>query len=410
MGLGLPLHLARNTVSRSFARGMRAAGFTCLAAAFLLAVVFQSARPADVLWPAMVAVLPMALLLWLSGRYPTALLSAAYIVVGAACVFWYIATFCGQSPTIVASDALPVSFVEISLVMVAGPRTGVGMRILWSTLGYAAATLASAWAFLTNGLPASFDVDTLLAFLLICILLFITSASRGRGRPTQPLLHRAARDEQLAAMRYRIEVKAAAMLHDTVLSHLAAIANSTPGALNPILSNEIKRDLELLLEGDWLSEETVDAVTESRLAWEASALFAAVQESRAAGLDIDVTGDFGVVGRLDREGCYALGLAAKQCLMNVLRHSGTTEAEVAIQGSDTEVSVMVIDAGRGFSEKETASDRLGLRNSVRRRIEGVGGTVQVWSTPGRGTTIMMRVPARPARPTAELTEAFDDRR
>jgi len=57
------------------------------------------------------------------------------------------------------------------------------------------------------------------------------------------------------------------------------------------------------------------------------------------------------------------------------------------------VSVMVIDTGKGFSEEETGSDRLGLRQSVRRRIENVGGTVQVWSTPGKGTSVMIRVPA-----------------
>jgi signal transduction histidine kinase len=52
-----------------------------------------------------------------------------------------------------------------------------------------------------------------------------------------------------------------------------------------------------------------------------------------------------------------------------------------------------VDAGSGFEEAETGDDRLGLRQSVRRRIELVSGTVQVWSTPGRGTSVMIRVPA-----------------
>jgi signal transduction histidine kinase len=53
---------------------------------------------------------------------------------------------------------------------------------------------------------------------------------------------------------------------------------------------------------------------------------------------------------------------------------------------------MVVDTGRGFSEASTGSDRLGLRSSVRRRIELVGGQVNVWSTPGRGTSIMIKIP------------------
>jgi signal transduction histidine kinase len=55
--------------------------------------------------------------------------------------------------------------------------------------------------------------------------------------------------------------------------------------------------------------------------------------------------------------------------------------------------VMIIDGGKGFSERETSVDRLGLRQSVRKRIETVGGTVQVWSTPGTGTSILIRLPA-----------------
>ena len=110
-------------------------------------------------------------------------------------------------------------------------------------------------------------------------------------------------------------------------------------------------------------------------------------------MTVDVTGDLGAIGRLSSERDQAVGLAAKQCLVNVLRHAQVERAEVVIIGSESDVSVMVIDAGRGFSEEQIASDRLGLRQSVRRRIENVGGDVQLWSTPGRGTSILIRVPA-----------------
>jgi signal transduction histidine kinase len=108
------------------------------------------------------------------------------------------------------------------------------------------------------------------------------------------------------------------------------------------------------------------------------------------------------VARLDHESSTALGLAVKQCLVNVLKHSGTTQAEVAVYGSEADVSVMVVDTGKGFMETETGADRLGLRNSVRRRIEAIEGTVQVWSTPGRGTSIMIRVPADVASESEEM--------
>jgi signal transduction histidine kinase len=60
----------------------------------------------------------------------------------------------------------------------------------------------------------------------------------------------------------------------------------------------------------------------------------------------------------------------------------------------------VIDAGRGFDEAATGRDRLGLRTSVRSRIASVGGRVQVWSAPGRGTSVLLQVPDGTGAPVA----------
>jgi signal transduction histidine kinase len=163
----------------------------------------------------------------------------------------------------------------------------------------------------------------------------------------------------------------------------------------------MERDLEILIGEEWLSEALPAIDSKTRADWQNSGLYAAIQESRALGLEIESTGDLAAVARLGRESSVALGLAVKQCLVNVLRHSGTTHAEVAIYGSETDVSVMVVDTGRGFSEGETGADRLGLRTSVRRRIEAIQGSVQVWSTPGRGTSIMIRIPTDAVAATSE---------
>jgi signal transduction histidine kinase len=75
--------------------------------------------------------------------------------------------------------------------------------------------------------------------------------------------------------------------------------------------------------------------------------------------------------------------------------------------SHADVSVMVVDTGRGFDTADVAPDRFGLRGSVDRRIDEIGGTVKVFSTVGRGTSIVIRVPASqlqdaaPAQATGE---------
>lgn len=408
MSLGLPSHLAPHTVSSSYARGLHAIGMTLIAAAALFAVVFQAAYPAAVLWPAVIAVLPMMVLLWLAGRSRTVFFSAAYLIVGAACTYWYILTFSLQLVPIAMSDAFSYAFLKVALVLVGGSGAGLAVRLTWAAAGYLAAEAASRIAIAQSRHGVPLDLTTVISFAIVAAAIVISEIGQHRYRRTQPLIHRAARDEQLAAMRYQIEVKAAALMHDTVLSHLAAIAGAQHDRLDPALRTQMERDLRTLIGEEWLSEASRGVDAASHANWQQSGLFAAIQEVRELGLDIEATGDLASVSRLERESSIALGLSVKQCLVNVLRHSGTTRAEVAVYGADTELSVMVIDTGKGFELDEMGADRLGLRHSVRRRVEGVGGSVQVWSTPGRGTSIMIRIPAarrgEPGRPEAERVD------
>lgn len=402
MSLQLPPHLAPRSITRSFARALHAVGFTCLGAALVLTVAYQAAYPEDELWPAMLALLPMGFLLWLDNRGRSFVISATFLAVGAAGVFVFVFTYYNQPHPIVVDDAFAPAIVKIPLIMVAGVGSGLVPRVAWCIAGYVTSGVAAAGAMLASGSRFSFDVTTLLAVVLLIIIFVLANESRRKTRRSQPLLYRAARDEELAALRYRIEVRAAALMHDTVLSHLAAVAGAPPGSDLRNLRDTIARDLDLLVDQEWLRDERFDAVDSHLLDWQESALFAAIQEAEAMGLRVETTGDFSVILRLDREQSLALGLAVKQCLVNVLRHAGIDRAEVAIDGSPEEVTVMVVDAGRGFSETETGTDRLGLKQSVRRRVEAIGGAVQVWSTPGRGTSIILRIPVLETQQAAAL--------
>ena len=90
----------------------------------------------------------------------------------------------------------------------------------------------------------------------------------------------------------------------------------------------------------------------------------------------------------------------------MLKHSGTAHAELAVYASSADVSVMIVDTGRGFDAERVAPDRFGLRASVQERIEEVGGSVKIFSTLGRGTSVMIRVPvALGARTTVSIESA-----
>jgi signal transduction histidine kinase len=392
MSLGLPAHLAPQALSRAFSRGQYWVALTCLMGALLVVLVFQWHEPDAVLWPAALALLPLFILLWLNGRSRTSFSSASYLIVGGAAVYWYALIFYSQTIPLVSSDAFSPALPKIALLMVGGSGAGLTAGVLWATAGYLVAEIAAGAAILESGKALEFDALTFSSLAGLLVVFILVNVGRRSSWRAQPRLHRAARDEQLDALRYRIEAKAAALMHDTMLSHLAAIATSSPGPLPVALQSQMERDLEILIGEEWLSDASSVVDAKTRADWRSSGLYSAIQESRLLGLEVESTGELAAVARLDRERSLALGLAVKQCLVNVLRHSGTTQAEVAVYGSETDVSVMVVDTGKGFSEAETGADRLGLRNSVRRRIEAIDGTVQVWSTPGRGTSILIRVP------------------
>jgi signal transduction histidine kinase len=396
LSLGLPSHLARVTLSLAFQRAFHAVAFASLLCAGLVVVAYMADRPQLTLWPALAAVVAMAVALWLNDRFESVLFDVSYLAVGAAGIYWYSMTFYIQLPDVVASDTVWLALPKIALVMVAGAGVSAWSAVAWAVAGYATAETLALVSAAQVGAPTGLDSYTFTATVIAIVAIVLSVFSRFRARKAQPLLHRAARDERIAALRSGMELKAAALLHDTVLSHLAAIANTPKTELTPELAEQIRRDLEVLVGEEWLRE--VEQPAPAGADWRKSPLFLAIQDAKLQGLVVDGTGDIAAVARLDRARSNALGLAAKQCLANVIKHSGTMKAEVAVYGSDAEVSVMIVDEGRGFEPTAVGSDRLGLRASVRRRIETVGGTVQVWSSPGNGTSVLIRVPIATSAP------------
>lgn len=407
MLLGLPSHLAPQSSARAIARACHAIATVLLVAATALLISFQFARPGLILWPALLALVPMLLLLVLVERVRSTLTTVAYLAVGGAAVYVYAVTVLSQVAVIDASDAFTVSLPKLALVLVGGSGLSARRGPLWATVGLVLGEVATQAATFQTGAAHRVDVVTVLCFLLIVATMGGSLVARERASRLQPNLHRAARDEQVSVMRFEIEQQASALVHDTVLSHLAALSLAGPGRLDPELRSAMERDLRLLIGQEWLDQGETDASAFHD--WEASPLRSAVLRAEDEGLDITVTGDVAAVSRLTAERAKAVALAVSQCFANVKKHSGTTEAELVILGAGPDVSVMVIDTGVGFTESEMPRDRLGVRNSVRARIERVGGTVQIWSSPGSGTSVMIGLPgeSRPSAPRGERSRTAD---
>ena len=81
-------------------------------------------------------------------------------------------------------------------------------------------------------------------------------------------------------------------------------------------------------------------------------------------------------------------------MTNVLKHAGATRVSVVLQRSAGLVTAVVEDDGVGFEADRLGGRRLGVLG-MRERAALVGGTLAVESGPGRGTTVIARVPLLP---------------
>ena len=91
-------------------------------------------------------------------------------------------------------------------------------------------------------------------------------------------------------------------------------------------------------------------------------------------------------------GLQPLLLAAREAIVNAVRHSGAASVAVYLEVEAQRVSVFVRDRGRGFDPAEIAADRRGISGSIVDRLARAGGVAEVRSTPGEGTEVEMSLP------------------
>ena len=89
----------------------------------------------------------------------------------------------------------------------------------------------------------------------------------------------------------------------------------------------------------------------------------------------------------------ALFRVTQEALTNVARHAQASRAVVTLSYLDDVVLLDVRDDGRGMG-RGRRSEGFGL-NSMRQRIRGIGGSVEIESEAGKGTAVSASVPAVP---------------
>jgi signal transduction histidine kinase len=193
-------------------------------------------------------------------------------------------------------------------------------------------------------------------------------------------------------------------LHDLVIQRLYATGMSLQGTLSLIGNHDAAERVSRAVDG---LDETIREIRSSIFALQARqdvvvpglrARVLAVADEMTPMLGFPPTVQLD--GRLDDDvpedvAEHLLG-ALREALSNVARHANASKVEVSVQAA-RELSLAVADNGQGIRD---VARRSGLSN-LEERATRLGGSMQVESAPGAGTTVCWRVPLAPGSGGAE---------
>jgi signal transduction histidine kinase len=186
--------------------------------------------------------------------------------------------------------------------------------------------------------------------------------------------------ERSERIRQEERAEVAAHLHDSVLQTLALIQRSDDPHRMGMLARHQESELR-----DWLyGTAPLDGVDLISTALKQAA--ARVEEDFQIPVDVVTVGD----NPLD-ERTKALVAAATEAMVNAAKHSGADRMSLYFEVEEGSVELIVTDQGTGFDPASVPSDRKGIADSIRSRVERVGGKAEIESERGEGTEVILRL-------------------
>jgi len=127
-----------------------------------------------------------------------------------------------------------------------------------------------------------------------------------------------------------------------------------------------------------------DLGLQSALEWHASDF------SRRYGLPVQLTisGDLDRLPEQHRTCTYRI---VQEALTNCIRHAAATCVRVTVTGRAASLDLAIVDDGIGF-RVDSRKTGLGLRG-IEERARELGGTIEIHSLPGAGTSLLVRLPS-----------------
>jgi len=320
---------------------------------------------------------------------PTPVVTAVFLLVGAVAAVVYQVVLMDAAPALVDEALFVLNRPAVSLVLVGVQSSSTLTAVSWTLVGYLmSAGVGFTVAGITGGTVHQGWGPALMLALYVTSYV-VLGVIQSRLRRLVPDF--AALEEETGRLGVEEDLRArlTATMHDTLLNDLALVLNA-PDELDDRMVERLRADVGRMTGSEWRA--SADVVVDDQDVELRNRITRLIGDLQWRGLTVRVTGSGPGIYRLDPEVADALVDAVSAALENVLRHSGTNVAELDLAYDDERITVLVSDEGVGFDRDGVPDDRLGLRGSIEERLQRVGGSVRVWSTPGAGTSVIMSVP------------------
>ena len=198
--------------------------------------------------------------------------------------------------------------------------------------------------------------------------------------PWVAVLLRDRREERQRRIRADERAEMAAHLHDSVLQTLALMQRSDDPARMTALARRQERELRGWLYGD--SAEPGTATVRAAV----ERLAGVVEERHGSVIEVVSVGDAPLDAVME-----SLVAAAGEAMTNAARWSACPTVSVYVEAGPEAVEIFVRDRGVGFDPNAVNGDRHGIRDSIRGRLDRVGGSCEIISSEGHGTEVRLHL-------------------